>query len=208
MEPVTLLVAAVAWGAAELAKKSADAAITAAYRRLESFCLGKQGAPADLDRLDVESLKGSGLERAPEVEAFGLEVLASSTALRRARLVAPVVEGARILWVDDNPANYRNECRLLDALGAEVEQVRSTQEVLDRLARQPCDLLLSDIDRDGVADAGLRMLERLPRDAPPLVLYTGSVDESRGVPRGALGIADDPESLLHLVLDVLERRRA
>jgi CheY-like chemotaxis protein len=211
MEPVTLLVAAGAYVAAEFAKRSADSVINAAYKQLESFLRGMQSVPDDPGQLDVESLKGPGLERAPEVESFEREVLAHSSALRRARLIAPVVEGASILWVDDNPANNRNECRLLGALGASVEQVRSTQEVLDCLARQlarkPYDLLLSDIKRDGVADAGLQMLGRLPPGAPPVVFYTGRVDESWSVPRGAFGIADRPEPLLHLVFDVLERKR-
>jgi CheY-like chemotaxis protein len=182
--------------------------ITAAYKGLESFLRGMWSAPVASGQLDLESLRGSGLERSPEVEAFEREVIAHSSALRRARLVAPVIEGARILWVDDIPANNRNECRVLHALGAAVEQVRSTKEVLDRFARQPYDLLLSDIDRDGVPDAGLQMLGHLPRGSPPVVFYTGWVDESRGVPRGAFGIADRPESLLHLVLDALERKRA
>ena len=83
----------------------------------------------------------------------------------------------------------------------------STREALAALAGGPWDLLLSDIARDGVADAGIRLLGQLPPVAPSVVFYTGSIDDSRPVPRGAFGIADRPDPLLHLVLDVLERNR-
>lgn len=207
MDPLSLAFAAGAYVAAGLAKKTADAVISAAYKQFEAYIVGKLGRPARVEDLDADTLKASGLDADPFVAGFGAEVLARSQALRRAVLVSTVIRGARILWVDDLPANNHAECRLLEAFGAEVRQARSTQEGVSALALGRWDLLLSDMERDGVPDAGLQMLGQLSRGSPPVVFYVGSVDESRPVPWGAFGIADRPDPLLHLVLDVLERHR-
>jgi hypothetical protein len=85
--------------------------------------------------------------------------------------------------------------------------VRSTTDALAALGGATYDLVLSEVARAGESDAGLRMLGRLGPGSPPVVFYVGRVDDARGVPRGAFGIADHPETLLHLVLDALERSR-
>jgi CheY-like chemotaxis protein len=207
MDPVTLAIAAGAYVAAALAKKSADAVVGAAYKRMEAYVVGKLGRRAQVEYLDAETVKRSGIAADPVVAEFGSEVLARTPALRRAELASEVVKGARILWIDDLPENNHNEYRLLTALGADVRQVRSTREGLAALAQGSWDLILSDMDRDGKPDAGLQMLAHLPSGSPPVVFYVGRVDKGRQVPLGAFGIADLPEPLLHLVLDVLERRR-
>ncbi len=117
---------------------------------------------------------------------------------RATSALATILYGAPA-WVDDLPENNHSECRLLMALGADVLQLRSTQEGLAALAQGPWDLVLSDMARDGIADAGLQMLRHLPRGSPPVVYYVGRANKSRPVPRGAFGIADRPQPLLHLV---------
>src|SRR5690349_14983199 len=99
MDPIVLVLAAGAYVAAELAKKSADSVISAAYHRLEAYVVSKLGRKAAPEQLDAATLRRSGLADDPEVVGFGREVLAQSSALRRARLVEPAVKGARILWV-------------------------------------------------------------------------------------------------------------
>jgi CheY-like chemotaxis protein len=207
MDPLTLALAAGAYVAAGLAKKSADAVIGAAYNKIVSYLSGKLGLSARVEDLDPVAVRRSSLAEDPNLLGFGTEVAARSPALRRAKLVSAALQGARVLWVDDEPANNHSECRLLAAFGAEVRQVRSTTEALAALTGGAWDLLLSDMARDTVPDAGLRMLGQLPRGAPKVVFYVGRVDESRAVPVGAFGIADRPEPFLHLVLDVLERHR-
>jgi CheY-like chemotaxis protein len=207
MDPLPLALAAGAYVAAALAKKAADQATTAAYNKIQAYFAKKLSHKDPVEDFDAETLGRAGLAADPEVDRFGKDVLARTPALRRAQLVGPVIKGARILWVDDRPQNNHGECRLLTALGAEVWQVRSTEEALAALPHGRWDLLLSDMGREGVSDAGLQMLKRLPPKSPPVVFYVGHVDESQPVPPGAFGIADLPEPLLHLVLDVLERHR-
>jgi CheY-like chemotaxis protein len=135
-------------------------------------------------------------------------VVAQSSALRRAQLVQPVLEGARAPWVDDHPRNNAYECRTLTALGIQVEFAVSTEEALAKSRGVSYDVILSDIARER-PDAGLVLLGRL-REAGCLtevVFYVGQMDKRWGVPVGAFGITNQPEPLLHLVFDVIERRR-
>lgn len=113
-----------------------------------------------------------------------------------------------VLWVDDEPGKNRDECRMFTALGATVSQVETTREAIAALTGGKWDVLLSDVARDDVPDAGLTMLGQLPPGSPPVVFYVGRVDPARPVPVGAFGVEDQPDPLLHLVLDVLERRRS
>lgn len=85
-----------------------------------------------------------------EVEA----VFGSSSALRRARLVAAALEGARILWIDDNSDNNQWERSTLRQLGAELTAVDSTETALGCLRSEPFDLILSDVSRTGPLGSG------------------------------------------------------
>jgi CheY-like chemotaxis protein len=204
-----MLAAGAAYVASEFLKKGADSAIDATYKRVVSFFKRKLGhdlKPADLEQ---ESLARAQIDQDPEVAALNREIISHSSALRRARFVGSLLSGAHILWVDDLPANNDYECRVFRSFGVKVDQARSSEGAFARLQNHRYDLILSDMSRDDLADAGLRFLEQLrsTKDKTPIMFYVGSVDESRGVPPGAFGIADKPELLIHLVLDVVERRR-
>jgi CheY-like chemotaxis protein len=131
-----------------------------------------------------------------------------SHVMRRAQRLAPVLQGARILWVDDQPENNRTEQRILTTLGVEVDSVRSTDEALNRLKQASYDVLISDMARD-TPDAGLQLLGEARKRGSmlPTVFYVGYADPARGTPPYALGIADQPADLLHYVFDALERQR-
>ena len=68
-------------------------------------------------------------------------------ALRRAVRVAPAIVGARILWVDDQPANNETERRFLANLKMDVKSVTSSADAFRELRRYPYDLIVSDIWR-------------------------------------------------------------
>lgn len=128
---------------------------------------------------------------------------------RRARVVRPLLRGARVLWVDDNPSNNLYERTVLTSLGIWVDLALSTEEALYMVTRQRYDLILSDMKRGPYPGAGRELLEELMlrKYAAPVVFYIGHVD--RGMPpSGAFAITDRPDELLHYVFDVLERRIA
>lgn len=208
MEPLSLLAAAGAFLAAEAAKHVGGVAVEKAFdglKRLFNKHFGRDPVPADFapqtigeNRLDTE--------RAFVEEAR--EVVARSSALRRAELVKVACDGATLLWVDDHPANNAFERQAFTSLGMRVHYVMSTSQALTAIARETYDVILSDMARD-TPDAGLVLLRKL-REAgcqTEVVFYVGSVDTSRPTPLGAFGMADHPEPLFHYVLDVLERHR-
>jgi CheY-like chemotaxis protein len=123
-------------------------------------------------------------------------------------LVKPALEGATLLWVDDHLQNNAFEQRFLAALGIQIQSVTSTKEALEAVSTSSYDVIVSDMARD-TPDAGLDLLRQLRRAkcSSEVVFYVGHVDQSRPVPRGAFGIADRPEPLMHFVFDVLERSR-
>jgi hypothetical protein len=133
-----------------------------------------------------------------------------ATVMRRAQRIADVLQGARILWVDDQPEKNRYELRSLESLGISVDLARSTEEALNMLARGDYDGMISDMARGAVQDEGIRFLKEAMsrRLFVWTVFYVGVTDPSSGVPPGAFGITNRPDFLLHYVMDILERERA
>jgi CheY-like chemotaxis protein len=129
--------------------------------------------------------------------------------LRRAGRLTPTMQGAQILWVDDNPDNNEYERRILHSLGTSVDMARTSADALSLLSQKRYELVISDMERNGVADEGQRFLEDMRNRGYSLrlIYYIGRLDPEKGVPAYAFGITNRPDTLLHLVLDALERDR-
>jgi CheY-like chemotaxis protein len=127
---------------------------------------------------------------------------------RRAQIVQSLLEGARVLWIDDNPSNNLYERTALAAVGVTIDLALSTEEAVPIASAMRPDVVISDIDRDGNPIAGLEGLRTLGQLGltAPFLFYTGKVDPAKSTPRGAFAITDRPDSLLHYVFDLLERR--
>jgi CheY-like chemotaxis protein len=135
---------------------------------------------------------------------------AEQTAIeRRAERDAAALEGARILWVDDDPDGNSNEREALRAAGVEVENAVSTEEAFRLLRRKDRDLIVSDIDRETNPKEGLEFLDALRGEENPIpvIFYITNIDATLPIPRGAVAITDHPVTLLHTIFDVLERSR-
>jgi len=133
-----------------------------------------------------------------------------SPALRRARACVQLAQGARILWIDDVPGLTSREARALTALGTQITRARTTEDGLMRLSEGPAfDLIISDIARGLIADEGIHALPRIREAAPdtPVIFYVARLPPDLSPPPGSFGITNSPEELVHLVFDVLERRR-
>lgn len=133
-----------------------------------------------------------------------------SLVLQRAATVASVIRGGKILWVDDNPDNQVHERRTLHSLGVSIDLAGSTDEALSMLGQTDYDLVISDMARYGVQDAGLKLLEKMRERGVDLatVFYAGAFDPSRGIPPHAFGMTSRVDHLLHYVMDILERQRS
>jgi|GEM_PF-843444 len=129
-------------------------------------------------------------------------------AARRLADSAKLISGARLLWVDDNPASIVRESRLFEQAGAHITRALSTTEAFHAIDRKNFDLILSDIARGADGHAGIDFADQLAtrQNAPPVVFYVGKVEGP--CPSGAFGVADRPTELVHLVLDSLARTRS
>lgn len=130
-------------------------------------------------------------------------------ALMRAKRCRDLLAGKRILWVDDLITNNRLERKMLEAFGLGIEQASTNGEATAALLpdKGGYDLILSDIERPDSRTGGLELLGwlRAQRARVPLVFYITNLNADRPTPLGAFGITNRPDTLLHLVIDALER---
>jgi hypothetical protein len=117
---------------------------------------------------------------------------------RRAERLAALLEDSHLLLVNDIPAEMFY-----------VDVAMSTKEALDALARSPYDVVISDMRRGEVTDAGIRFINesRSLGIYRPTIFSVGLFDPSLGTPAYAYGITNRVDELLNLVFDVLERVR-
>lgn len=84
--------------------------------------------------------------------------------LRRAVANKKLLEGARLLWVDDQPENDNNERRMFQQLGVYCDFAQTTQKALALLKDQKevnYDCIISDMDRTQIGEsekAGIELI--------------------------------------------------
>jgi two-component system, cell cycle response regulator len=121
---------------------------------------------------------------------------------------------ARILVVDDNPANLKLASRVLQSDGYLVEQASTAEDALERIRRQAPDLnlpdlILMDIELPGMD--GLSLTRALKADAAtrniPVVALTAFAmkgDEQRAREAGCVGYLSKPVDTRKLSAQVAE----
>jgi len=148
------------------------------------------------------------LDQASKIAPAGPERERTQVA-RRAERIAPFIQGARILLVNDVPREMSHVVSLLESLKLSITIATSTEHALAELHGPAFDVVISDMRRDGDDSAGLSLLHSM-RGSPiatPVILTVGRYQPERGVPGGAFGITNRVDELLNLVFDVLERTR-
>ena len=86
---------------------------------------------------------------------------------------------ARVLWIDDRPANNELERRTLRADGIVFDNVVSSAEAIDQLENETYDLIITDLGREGSSDhsstAGADLLKHpvIQHRGPPVIVYAG-----------------------------------
>lgn len=124
--------------------------------------------------------------------------------VRRLERSAPVLSGARSLWVDDHPEGNLNEATTLGTFGAVIRFATENQEALSLLDREHFDAVITDWARDRKGpDAGRQLVEKTG-GRPWTIFYVGRM---RPKPEEAFALTTQPHQLLHYVLDALERSR-
>ena len=207
MEPASILVASATFLAAEVARKPADALATKLWETVKAALrkvLDREPTPTDVSAATIRKAA----EEVPAVAGALQAARSGSSGLRRAELVGNVLRGARMLWVDDHPEHNAWERELFRSLGVVIVSVESTRSAVASLKAESFDVVISDIHRDrepvdGI-DGAMRIREAMP--TLPVLFYIQDLT-STPVPEPASGITNEPNELLHLVLDRLERAR-
>jgi CheY-like chemotaxis protein len=207
VEPASILVASATFLAAEVARKPAEALAAKLWETVKSALrrvLDREPTPGDVSVATIRKAP----EEVPAVAGALQAARSGSSGLRRAEQVGNVLRGARVLWVDDHPENNAWERELLRSLGVVVVPVESTRSALACLEAEPFDVVLSDINRDHESDNGIDGAMQIHRMVPtlPIVFYTQNLTSPR-ILEPASGITTEPNELIHLILDRLERVR-
>jgi CheY-like chemotaxis protein len=181
------------------------------------------------------SLKGGGFEvtaKRMQAEAVAALVAASvarpdtattpESAARNAKEAADVVaesvnprvirraSKATVLWVDDQLNNNIFERQSLEALGVSFVLATSTDEALDKLAKQKFDAIISDMGRPPDPRAGYTLLDQLRASGNqvPFIIYSSSnapEHKTEARSHGAVGCTNRASELFGYVLTALNR---
>ena len=170
--------------------------------------LAERDLPADLRwfaQRSASALGGPGLGQ--QIDALVAEV---------PRLASRPRGVARVLWVDDEPANNEVERSLLRDDGIVFDNVVATAEAIAQLQLSSYDLVITDLGRrasDRSRDAGRDLLTNpvIADGGPPVVVYAGwsaARREAELTGLGAFGVSRDRRHLLELVRQALGRTSA
>ena len=113
----------------------------------------------------------------------------------------------RALWIDDNPPCVLSEQRLLTALNVQIDSAFSSENAALMIKNATYDLIVY-LNRNGNVHEGYEFIKELVEQniRIPTIFYITKLNEEKGVPPYAFGITNRPTELLHLVMDIIERK--
>jgi CheY-like chemotaxis protein len=122
------------------------------------------------------------------------------------------LNGRKILWVDDTPANNSYEIDAFNTLGISVTQVKSTSEALIEFPNENYDVVISDFRRDADPDDEYGLLLKLQnmKSQVKYIIYSASVTaeyEQEAIEKGAFGETNRPRQLFELVINALQQNQ-
>ena len=190
--------------------------IGAVLRNLSSFSVKAGGVEAALStQKNVESALTAAVGNRNDSATANVPAVITRAQVTARRAVQVLdVHGApqtrRGLWVDDRPDDNKFERAALEALGLHFDLARTTREAEALLDGPPYSIIVSDMRRGDEATAGLELLDvlRTKKYPAPCVIYAGTAtpDEiTEAERRGAFGETDDPNRLIELVVQALDR---
>jgi CheY-like chemotaxis protein len=165
--------------------------------------------------VEVE-LAGELLDQAHGETQATVAATARLRALGRLKHAADVLQGGKVLWVDDRPDGNTPLIALLRNAGVEIDVVFTTAEVIPLFRsapydfrRKPYDIIISDVERGGDPQAGIKMLRQLEQYNinVPVLIFAGQFDPEKGVDRRIFAGTSEPVDLIHYVIDLMERSR-
>ena len=148
------------------------------------------------------------LEESELRKSFYISETQKATILQRMANVKERNLSLRALWIDDNPPCVLSEQRLLNALNVQIDSAFSSENAALMIKNTPYDLIVSDLNRNGNVHEGYEFIKELVEQniRIPTIFYITKFHEERGVPPYTFGITNRPTELLHLVMDIIERK--
>ena len=115
---------------------------------------------------------------------------------------------ARLLWVDDHPANNLSLRTLFSNYGINVDLALSTEEALAMLSRTSYAVIISDMGRGDDREAGHNLLKQLREkgDKTPFIIHSTAATAQRDAETrtlGGVGNISDPTDLFSKVLSLV-----
>jgi CheY-like chemotaxis protein len=148
------------------------------------------------------------LRKASEIKHKKITPQDEAILLNRIQSVNIELSNKSVLWIDDRPERSSIDRNLLSTIGLKVEVATNSEEGLKQLKENKFDLIVSDIVRDENKTEGLDFLKRL-RSLEifiPTIFYLEFYKPEKGTPPFAFGITNEPKELIHLVLDLIQRK--
>ena len=148
------------------------------------------------------------LDKIPKIGSSSTEAGKSQVARRIARLDR-VIKGAKVLLINDVPGQMRHVVALLREVEIDVRVCENSESALKLSSEITFDAIISDMERHGVQDEGIRFLNILRErsSVPPVIFTVGRFDPALGTPGFAFGITNRVDECLNLLFDALERVR-
>lgn len=217
LDAITRLVGAIIWPAvAVIAVLKLEPSLRGFFSSLGDLSLKAPGFEVSAKKTQAEVAAALGAAGAVRFEGAATPEVKARDATAAAELVAETVtpkvirraSRARVLWVDDRPANNILERHALEALGVQFDLATSTDQALEKLKSQQFDAVISDMGRPPDQSAGYTLLDamRLTGDRTPFIVYAGSRSPQHQAEvkrRGGLGCTNRPDELFQLVLEAL-----
>jgi CheY-like chemotaxis protein len=175
-----------------------------------------------------ETIQTSLLPRMTKFKAFGIEanfikeVLDAHAAktkapgdagsrmalVSRSERLADLAAGASLLVVNDAPREMEAAISIFKSLQMAVTTATNSSTAMELLKSNQFDVVISDMQRDGVVDEGIRFLTQAAERglARPTIFTVANYRPDKGTPPYAFGITNRVDELVHLVFDILERK--
>lgn len=116
----------------------------------------------------------------------------------------------KILWVDDNPDNNIYIIDMLARNNIHIELAMTTTEAVNMLSSNKYDMIISDMDRSGIIDDGMTLLDIRNKKYKniPLIFFTSSQSISMfgevAMNRGATFITDKTSKLIGYIQNYIK----
>lgn len=132
-----------------------------------------------------------------------------SSVVKRSERIADLAAGTNVLIVNDAPHEMNAVIAILERLGMTVTIAMDSDAAIANLKHSRFDVVISDMQRDGVPDEGIQFLQRSIDEgvARPTIFTVAAYRPEKGTPAYAFGITNKIDEMIHLVFDIIERYR-